>query len=76
MDNEMSYSVPIRVDSLPEGLHWEIDGSCWECIKESGESKGWRWRPMNLKAFAKEAPEGEMTDFYPFNAGQELSRIT
>ena len=61
IDNEVKR---ICIDNLPKGLHFEKDGSCWECVNESG-SLGWRWRPMNWKAFAKEFPEGEMTDFYP-----------
>lgn len=58
-----SIRVPITVDNLPIGPRWEADGACWKAVIEDGEPKGWRWQPMNWEAFAKEGPEGEMTDF-------------
>lgn len=59
----MKIVIPITLGNLPDGNRWEADGSCWEAVAEQGEPNGWRWRPKNWKAFAKEGPEGEMTDF-------------
>lgn len=58
--------VPITVSNLAKGSHWEEDGSCWEAVLDHGAAKGWRWRPNNWKAFAKEGPEGEMTGHSPY----------
>lgn len=57
--------IPITIDNLPTGNLWESDGSCWEAVIEPREERGWRWRPKNWKALAKEGPEGEMTDHFP-----------
>lgn len=65
-DRMQKIETKITPDNLPKGLWWEDDGSCWRAIVDEhcGE-QGWRWQPANPKAFAKETPEGEMTDFVP-----------
>jgi hypothetical protein len=69
-------TIPITADTLPNGLHWEADGSCWEAIRCNRAVQGcdWRWRPMNWKAFAKGEPEGEMLDVYlPSDLAERLT---
>lgn len=68
LENFITVTVPITVDNLPKGPHWESDGACWEAVRENPVTSGceWRWRPLNWLAFAKEVPEGEMTDHLPF----------
>lgn len=63
-----SVSTPISRDNLPVGLWFEQDGSCWravECEPHPITGLDWRWGPANMKAFAKEGPQGEMTDHVP-----------
>lgn len=64
----MRHTVAITRDSLPAGHWWEHDGACWKAVPSDphpATGKDWRWSPCNLKAFAKEEPEGEMTPHYP-----------
>jgi hypothetical protein len=73
----VSRKVPITRDNLPEGLQWEEDGACWRAERDNYDPRGWRWSPRNYKAFAKEEPEGPMTDFVrPLNLGHSISTGT
>lgn len=57
-------TTKITLDNLPGRPLWEEDGACWRAILEPFEPKGWRWQPLNLKAFGKAGPTGPMTDYY------------
>lgn len=59
-------NTKITADNLPIGPRWEQDGSCWEAKKwPLAAAPGWRWCPMNAKAFGKGEPQGDMTDHPP-----------
>lgn len=64
--NSKTWSVGISADNLPTGNFWEADGACWQYERDAADRRGYRLKPMNVKAFAKtDGPEGPMTDFYP-----------
>ncbi len=65
MENVKTATLPLTLGNLPKHPLYEADGSCWQAIKWPSEPRGWRWQPMNWKAFAKEEPEGETTEFPP-----------
>lgn len=64
-----SHTEPLALNNLPKGNVWEADGACWQAEIDPRLPNGWRWRPMNLKAFWRRKPRGEMTDFYPIVGG-------
>lgn len=57
-------TTPITLDNLPRHPLQEEDGAFWRAIREPSDPKGWRWQPLNLKAFGKTGPTGPMTDYY------------
>lgn len=57
----------ITIDMMPIGPMWEADGACWRADIDAAEKSGWRWHPLNWEAFAKENPEGEMSELHPAN---------
>jgi hypothetical protein len=64
IDNLVSIEIPLH-GVVPTGHWWEDDGSCWRAVcDEFADARGWRWRPENWKAFAKERPEGPLRDYY------------
>lgn len=62
--SEVTTTIPITANALPDGNLWEADGSCWQARVDARETKGWRWFPMNWDAFAKGEPTGEMGDCF------------
>jgi len=65
MESELSSTtIKLTRHNLPLGIFWEEDGSAWSASITNHQVEGcdWRWRPLNWKAFAKERPDGEMTD--------------
>ena len=61
MDDIVTTEIPITIAMMPIGPLWESDGACWKADLDPAEAKGWRWHPMNWKAFGKGEPQGEMS---------------
>lgn len=62
-------TIPITKNNLPVGNFWEADLACWQYERDAHYERGYRMKPMNIRAFSKGEPTGSMTDFYPVIGG-------
>ena len=65
MTDKSQPTILITASNLPTGNFWEDDGSCWQYSTDFPDARGYRLRPMNVRAFEKGEPTGPMYDFYP-----------